>query len=54
MENESIIEFVWLCELTGQKPVAGACPTHGGDNCIAMYVHYATRERDLNNLGGNI
>lgn len=43
MNDEQIIEFVWLCELTGQRTEDGACPAHGGDNCIAMYVHHTTR-----------
>lgn len=39
-------EQFWLCELTGELPVDGACPEHGGDNCIARYDHFRESESE--------
>ena len=37
MTTEQITEALDACELGGGLAVSGACPTHGGDNCLHRY-----------------
>lgn len=38
-----------VCELTGKQSVDGACPVHGGDNCIVNVaaVRQIQHERNM-------
>jgi hypothetical protein len=34
------VEAATICGRSGQSAQSGRCPLHGGDACLAQYVHY--------------